>query len=99
MKKRLAKLLAAVAVLATGAASMGCIWLVIDVFFNKQLLVIRTKELFASENSLTRRPAAISSVDVIIIANMIQFRTFKTIFILYNFLRTNKIEVFIKLID
>lgn len=30
MKKRLAKLLAAVAVLATGAASMGCIWLVID---------------------------------------------------------------------
>ena len=30
MKKRLATLLAAVAVLATGAASMGCIWLVID---------------------------------------------------------------------
>mgnify|MGYP006916039294 CR=1 FL=1 len=30
MRKRIAKLLAAVAVLATGAASMGCIWLVID---------------------------------------------------------------------
>ena len=30
MKSRLAKVLAAVAVLATGAASMGCIWLVVD---------------------------------------------------------------------
>lgn len=30
MKNRIAKFLAAVAVLATGAASMGCIWLVID---------------------------------------------------------------------
>ena len=30
MKKSLARLLAAVAVLATGAASMGCIWLLVD---------------------------------------------------------------------
>jgi len=30
MKKRIASFLAAVAVLATGAASMGCIWFVID---------------------------------------------------------------------
>lgn len=30
MKKTLARLLAAVAVLATGAASMGCIWLILD---------------------------------------------------------------------
>ncbi len=30
MKKRLAKLLAAVAVLATGAASMGCVWFIVD---------------------------------------------------------------------
>ena len=30
MKKTLARLLAAVAVLATGAASMGCIWFIID---------------------------------------------------------------------
>lgn len=30
MKKTLARVLAAVAVLATGAASMGCIWLVLD---------------------------------------------------------------------
>ena len=30
MKKNLARLLAAVALLATGAASMGCIWFVCD---------------------------------------------------------------------
>lgn len=30
MKKRLSMLLAAVAMLATGAASMGCVWFVID---------------------------------------------------------------------
>ena len=30
MKSRLAKVLAAVAVLATGAASMGCIWIIAD---------------------------------------------------------------------
>lgn len=30
MKKRLSMLLAAVAMLATGAASMGCIWFVVD---------------------------------------------------------------------
>ena len=30
MKKRLASLLAAVALLATGAASMGCIWWISD---------------------------------------------------------------------
>ncbi len=30
MKKTLAYLLASIAVLATGAASMGCIWLVVD---------------------------------------------------------------------
>ena len=30
MKARLAKILAAVAVLATGAASMGCVWAVLD---------------------------------------------------------------------
>ena len=30
MKKRLSMLLAAVAMLATGAASMGCIWVLID---------------------------------------------------------------------
>lgn len=30
MKKRLASILAAVAIMATGAASMGCIWWVAD---------------------------------------------------------------------
>ncbi len=30
MKKRLSMLLAAVAMLATGAASMGCVWWVFD---------------------------------------------------------------------
>ena len=30
MKARLARLLAAVAVLATGAASMGCVWFIVD---------------------------------------------------------------------
>ena len=30
MKKTIARLLAAVAVLATGAASMGCIWWLVD---------------------------------------------------------------------
>ena len=30
MKSRIARLLAAVAVLATGAASMGCIWFITD---------------------------------------------------------------------
>ena len=30
MKSRIARLLAAVAVLATGAASMGCIWFMSD---------------------------------------------------------------------
>lgn len=30
MKKTLARLLAAVAVLATGAASMGCVWFILD---------------------------------------------------------------------
>ena len=30
MKKTFARLLAAVAVLATGAASMGCIWVLLD---------------------------------------------------------------------
>lgn len=30
MKKTLARLLAALAVLATGAASMGCIWVIVD---------------------------------------------------------------------
>jgi len=30
MKKTIARLLAAVAVLATGAASMGCIWVLVD---------------------------------------------------------------------
>ena len=30
MRKNIARLLAAVAVLATGAASMGCIWLISD---------------------------------------------------------------------
>ncbi len=30
MKKSIARLLAAVAILATGAASMGCIWVVCD---------------------------------------------------------------------
>lgn len=30
MKKRLASILAAVALLATGAASMGCIWILGD---------------------------------------------------------------------
>ena len=30
MKKTLARLLSAVAVLATGAASMGCVWFIMD---------------------------------------------------------------------
>lgn len=30
MKKRLASILAAVALLATGAASLGCVWFVTD---------------------------------------------------------------------
>lgn len=30
MKKTIARLLAAVAVLATGAASIGCIWVIVD---------------------------------------------------------------------
>ena len=30
MKSRIARLLAAVAILATGAASMGCIWFITD---------------------------------------------------------------------
>lgn len=30
MKKTFARLLAAVAILATGAASMGCVWFVMD---------------------------------------------------------------------
>ena len=30
MKKRIASFLAAIAVLATGAASMGCLWFFID---------------------------------------------------------------------
>ena len=30
MKKRLASILAAVALLATGAANMGCVWFVTD---------------------------------------------------------------------
>lgn len=30
MKKTFARLLAAVAILATGAASMGCIWMLLD---------------------------------------------------------------------
>ena len=30
MRSRIARLLAAVAVLATGAASMGCIWFITD---------------------------------------------------------------------
>lgn len=30
MKKTIARLLAAVAVLATGAASMGCVWFLMD---------------------------------------------------------------------
>lgn len=30
MKKTVARLLAAVAILATGAASMGCVWFVMD---------------------------------------------------------------------
>ena len=30
MKKTFARLMAAVAILATGAASMGCIWMLLD---------------------------------------------------------------------
>ena len=51
MKKRVAAFVSAIALLATGAASMGCIWLLVDELNNINILSENPTLVYTGENN------------------------------------------------